>query len=548
MYKLISKLSFLRIFASVLIVFSLVENHWVFGAGRSVTVHCRAGTHPAGPGGATSGCIPDAKPNKPPAGGKPQGDRQATTGGGQQTGGGTHSKKESSPPAIDIQSEEEVTPPKTASTESNQPDTAASQAPPAPEEKKLDVEKKDKSPTQMKTCNGKDGTDFKFPNFTPAEKELNQAYNAYATECDRESLDSKVTAASALEAGSSGSDTAESTVGLAQSGSDIGAAFDGMCEGLQDTYEKAFEKAEKALNTDKALCMALATTEGNPPPGSANCIWAEAANQKICNKSIENKIGKLDTIRNWVGNHKLLMAGLLSALGAGTYALMKSGDKQKDDFRTSKAPIPTDTPKPSPTATPSDTPAPHPTEVAQAPNNFCGASLQPLECFVTPGCDLKCVADKYGVPNYGGMTNDNTRIDPQGRPVDGSTAATNSGVGSGSSSGSGSGSGGGNVADLNATSEAGTVGDGSLTRASTDYGYGDDGGYGGGGSFGGDSGRDPANDSRYANQGKFGADGGKNRDPAETGPILPPTSDLFHRIRNVSRTQCVRDLVLCGGK
>jgi hypothetical protein len=29
---------------------------------------------------------------------------------------------------------------------------------------------------------------------------------------------------------------------------------------------------------------------------------------------------------------------------------------------------------------------------------------------------------------------------------------------------------------------------------------------------------------------------------------LPPTSDLFHRIRNVSRTQCVRDLVLCGGK
>jgi hypothetical protein len=40
---------------------------------------------------------------------------------------------------------------------------------------------------------------------------------------------------------------------------------------------------------------------------------------------------------------------------------------------------------------------------------------------------------------------------------------------------------------------------------------------------------------------------GKPLDPKVAGPILESKENLFDHIRNVSRTQCVRDLVYCGG-
>jgi hypothetical protein len=99
------------------------------------------------------------------------------------------------------------------------------------------------------------------------------------------------------------------------------------------------------------------------------------------------------------------------------------------------------------------------------------------------------------------------------------------------------------AAALNASGETGSNNPTDLaTRGSSDYGDGGD-GYGGGGS----SDRDPAGD-RYKGQGMFGSKNAAAKDSAATDPLLPITADLFQRISNVAKTQCIRELVLCNQK
>jgi hypothetical protein len=148
------------------------------------------------------------------------------------------------------------------------------------------------------------------------------------------------------------------------------------------------------------------------------------------------------------------------------------------------------------------------------------------------------------------MDKDTTRINKDGIVVDGASGGSGNPGSNGSSSlgGSDSKSGKGTAA-LNASGETGSNNStGVASHGSSANVDGGDGYGGGGGGFGGSSERDPAND-RYKGQGIFA---GKNattaKDPASTGPLLPMTADLFQRISNVTRTQCVRELVMCNQK
>jgi hypothetical protein len=70
------------------------------------------------------------------------------------------------------------------------------------------------------------------------------------------------------------------------------------------------------------------------------------------------------------------------------------------------------------------------------------------------------------------------------------------------------------------------------------------------GGFGGDgsSDRDPASEARLKGKAAALAQAQENKNRLASGPILPLTSNLFERIRNLTRTQCVRDLVICQGR
>lgn len=193
----------------------------------------------------------------------------------------------------------------------------------------------------------------------------------------------------------------------------------------------------------------------------------------------------------------------------------------------------------------------------------CGTDLKPLECFVSSGCDLKCVSDKYGVSNYGGMGNDTTRIDKNGRAVDstnysnknpGNSDSTNSSqaanTGSGGASGAGK-IGGGSSGTPNAPGETGSSNsEGVGARSVVSSGGGDGEGYaaGGGSGYGGGdgSGRGPAND-RYK-PGDIVTKSQALKNAMANGPILPPTSNLFERIWTTTRNQCIRDEVICQSK
>lgn len=161
------------------------------------------------------------------------------------------------------------------------------------------------------------------------------------------------------------------------------------------------------------------------------------------------------------------------------------------------------------------------------------------------------MAEKYGVTNYGGMDKDTRRINSQGRPVD-STAGGAGANASNSSLGGGSGSSGGSSggAALNANGETGsnTNATGNVSSRGM-YGGGEDGGYGGGGGYGsGSSSGSGGKDDRYNGQAAVARNLAAANSPEAKGPILPVTADLFQRISNFARTQCVRDLVKCDGR
>ncbi len=355
----------------------------------------------------------------------------------------------------------------------------------------------------------------------------------------------------------------------AQSAQQAGA-FQATCSAENEKLLADATAVQATLNSEKSQCYQFATQDAIQL-ATKSCTGAtiayaacyeptlqttEQGNKQMCDQ-VKLKVEQKDNaVMAWLKSHWAEMLGILGLLGAGLMALNSSGKNSKDDFTTKPNHTPSATPTPSPTATPSDNPSPSPTasDTPKTPTTpqFCGTNLKPLECFVTPGCDLKCVSDKYGVPNYTGMANDTTRIDSQGNAVDSTSALNNANPGSNTASGGGGGSGkggsNGNVANLSATSESGTLGDGPNTRSIGDSGFNDESGSGRGGGVGSDSDRDPASDGRYNNQGKFSSAAALRKDPAANGPILPPTANLFQRIWNVSRAQCVRDLVLCGGR
>jgi hypothetical protein len=69
---------------------------------------------------------------------------------------------------------------------------------------------------------------------------------------------------------------------------------------------------------------------------------------------------------------------------------------------------------------------------------------------------------------------------------------------------------------------------------------------GGYGSGDGSSGRNPAND-RYNPNGIITKSQALQKAMA-SGPILPPSSNLFERIWTTTRNQCIRDEVICQSK
>lgn len=429
----------------------------------------------------------------------------------------------------------------------------------------------------MLACLGAVAPPFKFPKTVAAAKKYSALNKEFMAKCNEGTLDTAVSAVPSAVGAAGGSGVESTGATSLLSGTSLSAAtnYEGLCEPMEAEVEKLGEEVRPIHQKEKTECevQAIAIGSANPPPlpGVSACAESITANKASCNKvTIEVETWQKKALA-FLKAHwgKILLA--LGALGVGLYALSSSSDKQKEEFQTNPTAGPTtekdkeadkdkgkgdianagDT---TPTNTSTPTVDTQTTNTANSSGNkaYCRSSNQPLECFVTPGCDLKCVADKYGVSNYAGMDKDTTRIDKNGRPVDGASAATGNPGSSSASLGGDSKSSGKGGAALNASGETGSGNGGSdsATRSASGYGDGSDSfGGGGGGGFGGSSDRDPASNDRYKGQGIFG---GKNaagsNDPAATGPLLPITADLFQRISNVAKTQCVRELVLCNQK
>ncbi len=372
---------------------------------------------------------------------------------------------------------------------------------------------------------------------------------------------------------SSGHSQANTTANQSAQSLAQGLAFKGKCEVENAELLAEGETVKKMLNQEKTSCeiagqadaitgcqkICIRDTNGTCKPP---CVTSDSKlNKAQCDKVALEITQKDSWFMGLLKNHWVEMLAILGLAGAGLMALNSSSDKQKQDFQTNPLASATPTPTIQP-ATPTQTQTeatPVVTPIVQTTTDFqsafnqpyCKTANQPLECLVTPGCDLKCVADKYGVSNYGGMDKDTTRIGRDGRPVDGASAATGNPGGANTAGGGGSSAStkGGDVANLSPSSETGATNSLS-TRHGSSTNYGDDDSMGGGrgGYDGGSSGsdRDPAND-RYKAVGNSGSNA-TNANPATTGPILPLSSNLFERITNVARTQCVRELLLCNEK
>lgn len=259
-----------------------------------------------------------------------------------------------------------------------------------------------------------------------------------------------------------------------------------------------------------------------------------------------------EKITAWLEEYGVLMLAAIGAIVGLVMMLKSSSEKKRDEFRNTgktaaKPNTKTEnkydtTPLPNTTTNTTNKPIVD----SNMDKAFCKGSLKPLECYVTDGCDIKCISDKYGVRDYKGMAYDTTRIDQSGRPVDAASGGnTNPGASSAAkSAGVGGGGGTGPQGIPGETGNSNTA-DTKSSGGGGGYGYGDDGFGGSGGSFGGGSERNPASD-RYNPKGLTKEAALKAA--MASGPILPPTSNLFERVWTTTRTQCVRDLVICQGK
>lgn len=402
---------------------------------------------------------------------------------------------------------------------------------------------------KFKNCDFPNGLPFTFNDFPKANLALTKAYENYAEKCNPEEYKEALAAAKAAgNESESTANTAKAAEDLGKEASGISAAFDGLCQGLEETYEAAYKEAEGILKKEKLECLREADSTGRTridtkaPPVPPSCEAAVNENKLLCNKSLQNKISKMESLRNWVGNHKMLMGGLIAAAGAGAYSLMKSGKEAKDQMSTA----PSKPKKENEIEVQKKIPEAEIAAANQASANhpdsasYCNSSLKPLECFVTASCGLQCVAEKFGVDNYTDMNSNSTRIDPNGRAVantasNGENASTpNSNNGNGNNSGSGK-------LSLNDRDEAKPSLDGQRQLSSFSSGD-EDGGYGGGsmnygdassGETGGDSLKKPLTAAQQL-------EAAKARGPIN-GPLSP---SVFEAVRNNLRSQYSRGLLL----
>ncbi len=417
---------------------------------------------------------------------------------------------------------------------------------------------------QMVDATGAPQAPYSFPQFNKSFSAFQAGNAEYYAKCNKGLLSSMFGGMTGATSDGSSVGSADGNVKNGTTGTGIVSTFEGGCNAMEAKVEGLEAQARKDLETEKAKCLqdAQAKAKINSITMGSNVAKSTGINTKSCESAQMENDGILNSIWAWVKEHKLITAALIAATAGGLYSLLSSGDKQKQDFQTTpdgggEKDMAIDS-NANTSNIPQLSAAPQSANTAQNINStatYCKTSNQPLECFVTPACDLKCVAEKYGVTNYGGMDKDTTRINKEGKAVDGASIATGNPGSDSSSSTSGSGSNGNSsgkdVIALNASGETGSTNvSGVATRGQT--GEDDSDGYSGGGGaggFGDSSDRDPANDRYKDQQGLFTRKSlASAPDPAATGPLLPISADLFQRISNVTKTQCVRELVLCNQK
>lgn len=334
------------------------------------------------------------------------------------------------------------------------------------------------------------------------------------------------------------------------------------CRTIKNEIETRNNEVLKAKEQEKAACISQATSLRNTglQNPSQDCEELSIRNDyitnvKSCNTAAQEVQTKSEKLLSFAKEHWITITGLLTAVGGGAYWLAKSGKKQAEDLTTNPTAAPTDSknaaaPPPAPIATPEANVEVSPTFQRPSDQAYCQNSIRPVECFVTPSCDLACAANRYGVENYSGMGNDTRMIDKNGKIVDpttarprnpGATAASNA---EGGSSSSKSGSGPGEVSNRNPETAANEP---INTRSAHNFNY-DDSGFGSGRGFGNDSynmDREPAAARNFAQLQNVQT---KDLAAAATGPVLQSKENIFNQIYEASRAQCVRDLVYCDGK
>lgn len=410
-----------------------------------------------------------------------------------------------------------------------------------------------------------------FP-FKETEKQFQLAKPQYDSftenSCSEEALDATYLTLQAPKPNTkSGAGTSNEANELAIASGVITDKNRATCSRLNGEIKKIYGEAEKNRAIERTACLAKATTIKNNDMESKlikeNPAMLEqvnrlyASNQDACTNVASQIKTRIQRLLAFAEEHWIAIAGLLTTVGGGAYLLSKSGKKQADDLTTNPNAIPTDSknaaaPSPAPVATPELAAEITPTFQRPSDQAYCQNSIRPVECFVTPSCDLACAANRYGIENYSGMGSDTRMIDKNGKIVDPTTArARNPGAATaasgegGSGSGSKSGSGPGEVSNSNAETAANEP---INTRNARNFNY-DDSGFSGRG-FGSDSysmDREPATASARS-LAQLQNVQTKDLAAAATGPVLQSKENIFNLIYEASRTQCVRDLVYCDGK
>ncbi len=408
---------------------------------------------------------------------------------------------------------------------------------------------------KFQTCSGGAPT-YKFSRTSEPHQYYAASVKNFASQsCSRSTIGSFITEnSSAGDINGSAQSLASGQGKLGQTAGAAGKSSYFRCQGEEANIEKYEEEVIKAKEMDLKQCIQLAesiqTKELSDQTCKAQASGNYAHNMDMCHSVATDIQSTSEKLLAFAKNHWLAISALLGAVGAGTYMLMSSGHKQKDEVTTN----PDGTKKDDSTNNANNNNKKDDTTNAQnsfqdlTQSDMCKYSTKPLECFVTPSCDLKCVSTNFGVPNYAGFQNDTTRINSQNQVVDAanmglkSNTAGNNSLGGGSSSGSGGPTLNGGSAETGANN-TGNGGRPDSKNFDDDDSHHRGGGYADGSSSENDFGRGPA--STKSALGKGAAENGRPLTPEESGPILSKEINLFNRIYEVSRVQCVRDLVYC---